>query len=373
MRACLALIWLLFAAGAAEAAQVTVSNPSELEAALGRAGAGDVILLASGRYGALTLRQAFAGEVTLRAAAPLGAVFTAVTFRGAGHVRLEGVKIEGPDNGAAGSMLLAILGSRNITIANCEIHGPVDSDYGGHFGIRVKDAGRVTVQDNFVHDVHVGMAFFGVEGLKVTGNWVDHLGSDGYKFGGVRGFLIENNEHGGHSHHAPKSHTDFMQFQGPMIDGIVRGNLYLAQTRTNVQGLFFSDKAVHRDVLIEQNIIYTGMANGITMKEGSGITVRHNTVLTVPNDRVKASFIKAPPGSLVEDNIYAFRRGDVSGSNIGLQYSNPRGAYYYGVLFANATRGLGITLADLRPVPGSLAETKGAHLRLRELLEMARP
>ncbi|HEU0221893.1 MAG TPA: Ig-like domain-containing protein [Paracoccaceae bacterium] len=334
-------------------ANFNVSTQSQLQSALSSANGGDTIVLANGSYGELILSKDYSSFVTIKAANPKGAEFSGVTFSGASNIRLDGVKVK--------AKTLSVLDfSHHISIENSEISG------NGQFGLRAKDVSELTFKNNYVHDVQFGVAFFGVKGLTVTGNTVDHTESDGYKYGGVSDFLIENNRHGGHIDAASYGHSDFMQFLGSMNDGVVRGNVYLGQTRPNVQGLFFTGQASHHNVLIEQNIIYTGMANGITMPTGSGITVRNNTVLTIPNT-VSATFIDVPGGA-VSNNINTVPPGGLAGSNLRVQYSNSGGAYHYSDYFVNAMEGLGITLADLKPVAGSLATTKGAYARLMELL-----
>jgi len=134
-----------------------------------------------------------------------------------------------------------------------------------------------------------------------------------------------------------------------------------------VQGIFLDD-AAYTNVLIEQNIIYTGMTNGIVVSEGSGIVIRENTVLNTSDSGAKATVIRAPSGQTVIDNIISNTKGEVQGSNIRVQHTNPGADLHYSDLFVNAEADLGITIQDLRPVPGSLAETTGAFARIAELL-----
>jgi len=248
------------------------------------------------------------------------------------------------------------------------VNGLVDKTYEGHYGIYVKDSNTITLNNNNVHDVGNGILVFSTDNVTVKNNSVDYVFSDFYKFGGVHDVLIEDNSGGGHLYPDADAHADFMQFQGEASDVIIRGNTYLAQTTERAQGIFLDD-ATYKNILIEENIIYSGKVNAIKVSDGSGIVVRDNTVLSVPNLGHKAASISVPAGSVVENNITSSYSGGTSGSNIVAQWDDVSDSYHYNTLFKNADAGLGITLEDLRPVSGSVAETKGAFDRLMELLD----
>lgn len=347
-----------------------VSSSAELTSALSKAAGGDTVLLSSGNYGSVNLSNMnYNSYVTLRSAdANNEAVFSSLKVDNSSYIRLDDVHVSHPTNGVSGSRVVQILNSNHVDFINSEVNGLVDKTYEGHYGIYVKDSDSIALNNNNVHDVGNGILVFSTDNVTVKDNSVDYVFSDFYKFGGVHDVLIENNKGGGHLYPDADSHADFMQFQGEASDVVIRGNTYLAQTTERAQGIFLDD-ASYKNILIEENIIYSGKVNAIKVSAGSGITVRDNTVLSVPNLGHKAAAISVPAGSVVQNNITSSYSGGSSGSNIVAQWDDVKDVNHYNTLFKNADAGLGVTLEDLRPVSGSAAETKGAHDRLMELLD----
>jgi hypothetical protein len=352
----------------------TVSSSSELLSALSKVASGDTILLEAGSYGTLDLSNMnFTSYVTLRSADPENeAMLTSVNVNNSSYIRLDDLHVSNTSNGASASKVVGITNSNHIEVVNSEINGLVDNDYTGHYGLYAKDSSYITFDNNYVHDVNNGVVVFGVTELNISENLVDYIGSDFFKFGGIDNVLIENNTGGGHLYPLADTHADFMQFQGATSDAIIRGNVFLAQTSERAQGIFLAGTAAHTNILIEDNIIYSGKVNAIFVNDlSSGITVRDNTLLNTPDLGHHAAAIRVPSGSIVENNITSGTSGGTYGSNIIAQYDDVNDVYHYNTLFVNADAGLGITLEDLTPIVGSLAETKGAYDRLMELLDGA--
>lgn len=347
---------------------VAVRGGAELQSALATATGGDVIVLADGAYGSVRIEQNFTEHVTIKAANPLGATFEAISIDASSYLKLDGLHVDAPSNGGAGDILLAINDSDHIAVANCEINGKVDDvqPISGYFGLRAKQSSAISVQNTFVHDVLNGMVFFSSTQIEVLDNHVDSIGADAFKFGGVDTALIENNFGPSYLFPADKTHSDFMQFQGNASRNLtIRGNVFLPQNRFDTQGIFVAGDGGHSNVLIEQNIIYTGMANGINVADGStGVTIRYNTLIAADGDVTR---INSPEGSDVAYNITSGRKGRPGNNNLLMQSTDPGAEYYIGNLFPGVTLGQGISLSDLKPHLGSIAESVGAAKRWREL------
>ncbi len=359
---------VVLCAGIAQAAN-PVSDRAGLLAALTAAKGGEVIVLADGSYGTLTLAARFASDVTLRSATPLGARFAAITLRDCSYLTLEGLHVAASSNGNWDQPLLSVDASDHISVVNSEINGPLDAarPIAGYFGIRVRSSSDIIVQNTFAHDVLNGMAFFGVDRLTLVNSRVDLVGADSFKFSGLNTALIANNIGAKLTYADDKAHEDFMQFQGSASSNVtIRGNVFLPQNVFDVQGIFVAGKGGHSNILIEQNIIHSSMANGISVaKDSSGITIRNNSLIASDGDVTR---ISAPSGALVSGNITSGRRGVLQGDNLSIQGSDASAPYYTGSLFAGWALAKGLTIADLRPLPGSLAQSLGAVSRLRDLL-----
>jgi parallel beta-helix repeat protein len=289
---------------------------------------------------------------------------------GSSNISLDGVDITSQTNGSFGSSIVHVGGnSRGIRIENSEISGLEDDVYYGHYGIHVEgSASDVVVQNNYIHDMRVGIYLQGADNIIVAENRLEFLASDSMKIAGSNDLLIENNI--GARYYYPKAgeHLDFIQFQGSdSSDVVVRGNISLPANRTDVQGIFFDD-AHYSSILIEQNIIVTGMIRGVSVSSGTNVVARQNTVLNIEGGGSKATKIMVDGESFGNIEGSYLQDAGPEGDDMVLQQADASRPYYYGSTFSNATAGLGITLEDLRPVPGGYAESYGASTRLAELL-----
>jgi hypothetical protein len=357
---------------------ITVSSVQELKNALAQATGGETILLESGNYGSVDLKgYHFSEFVTVKSAdGNMGAVFEDLGIYDASYLRVDNVHVSNSGNGSASARLVTIDGgSQNIEFINSEVHGLVDNNYDGFYGIHSGDATSVRFENNFVHDVKHGGVFVGTDDIQVVGNTFDHVRTDSMKFISNRGGLVENNTGARHVHPGSTDHVDFIQFQGaPSHDFVIRGNVYLPETDHLSQGIFMGDVGSYSNFLIENNIVYTGLLRGISIKEGTNITVQNNTVLTIPDSGHKAAAIIIPSGSsnVSRNNVTGIEKnGSTSGSNYAAQYSDPNSSAYYDDFYVNASTGTGITIEDLRPVSGGpvdFGSGMGAEQRIAELL-----
>ncbi len=359
----LLLLGCLFAPGP------MLADGGKLLQALNGARGGETILLSGGDYGDVVLRDLdFQDPVVIKGKGPDDtALFRSLLIDNVRGLRVDGITAANPGNGTAASSVVAITNSRDVALLNSEVHGLEDDVFNGHYGIYARDNAGIKISGNYVHDVKNGFVIYPNQGIEVSENYVDYIGNDGFKFIGVSDFLIENNTQGGNVYPAAGAHLDFIQFQGSSSsDGVIRGNVFLADTQAAVQGIFLDDADYH-DITIEQNIIATGMLNGIVVGESnsSGITVRDNTLVNIPGIVHKATKIR----------IMTIGAGESSG-NFTSSYEEETGFDYqadtddYSRIFQGAIR-LGLTIEDLRPVKGSAAEKYGASDRLAELLDGA--
>jgi parallel beta-helix repeat protein len=345
--------------------EIRVSTRSELLSALNGAQGGETIVLADGSYGSLSIGNNYASMVTLRSETPLGAKLDGLVVSGASNMRFDGFHVSQDSNGWNGGRIVGIDGgSTNIEFVNSEVHGRIDDVFFGWQGIQVRGANNVVLENNYVHNVQHGMTCFGVIGLEVRNNTIDYIGEDHMKFAGVYGALIEGN-YGGGNVFPPGGdpHPDFMQFQGSSSDVEIRGNVYFADTIAWAQGIFLWD-GTYDNILIEGNIISTGMMRGISVQRGDGIVVRDNTLLNLPGEVHNGTLVMVPGNAVVEGNIQTSFVGS-NGANLTLQNVDPGRPFYVGDYFVNGMNGRSLTIDDLEPVAGSLAETMGAAATLR--------
>ena len=315
-----------------------VANAKELQTALSKASGGDVISLKSGDYGQFDFTGLnFSSQVVIRSAdGKQGATFDKITVENCSNLRIDSVHVDYPSN--SGQSAVHILDSSRISFVNSEVNGKVDGDYTGPFaGIYVTgDTSGLVIANNDLHHVHRGMVFYGGRDLTVSGNTVDYIGEDAFNFGNIKGGLIENNVGPTHFFPASGAHSDFMQFAGSGSGLVIRGNVMLLEDQFNMQGIFLNN-GTFNDVLIEQNLIYTGMMNGIYVSSGAGVVVKNNTLINAPGYASDATIIRLLEGGVVQDNIFTNKTGGTKGSNTIVQYLDPKGDNYIGDLFSNGT------------------------------------
>lgn len=319
-------------------AELAVSGPSALGAALARATGGEIIALAPGDYGTLALtapQGVFANKVTLRSADPAQpARFTRIALRGARNIALENLAFHyvpraGDGTGVA---MLEVRGSAetpasDITVSGCSFAGepaapsvgadPLDAAavaaqkglVSGAFSgraIYMNRAERVTVSGNRATGVFRGFGFEKLAALEVTGNLLHDIRSDGMTFGELTDARIEANVlHALHPwrHDAAQArgdHPDLIQFwttnsEAATRNVLIRGNLLVQRVEDGglfAQGLFMRNPKAeadaqgeaffYRDIRIEDNVIYNGHINSLVVGETLGLTVSGNLLLADP-------------------------------------------------------------------------------------------
>ena len=112
---------------------IDVTDLTELNAALATASGGEVIRLASGNYGDLSLsNKSFGGTVTIRSADGAGGgVFHSITINTVDFISFDTITVERPLEAGEPNYIYAVFisNSSNVAISNSEIFGSVDEDY----------------------------------------------------------------------------------------------------------------------------------------------------------------------------------------------------------------------------------------------------
>lgn len=344
----------------------TVSSASELAEALQKATGGDEILLEPGSYGSLQLSGYNPnGTVTIRSADGQGSArFNSVNIENSSNVTVKDVEVyyPSPIGDASALGIVSIEDSRNIEIASSEIHSSVSGTPMGGRGLVVSNSSSVKFIDNDVHHVGKGAVLSKSNNLSILENDFNYLRNDTMQVIGVRDSVIENNFGARKYYPQPGDHADFIQFTGSDSHNVtIKGNVSLLETVGNVQGIFLDD-ANYTQIHIENNVISTGMARGISISAGSGNSATNNTVVHLDGTTgSKASFVGGALSS--SNNIYVNWKDSGTNEVISLEYKYSE--YFEGIPDGGK---LGLTIDDFAPVEGSAAETSGAYQRIEELL-----
>lgn len=235
----------------------TVSNASQLNAAIQSASSGDTIKLKAGNYGQLNIANS-SKVLTIESES----AWNQATFKG-----------------------IQVQKSSNLTFDNLDFQGTVSGGWGTGMGLKVWDSRNIKVEDSDFQDFYKGISISRSQGVTVTRNEFERQAEDAMAFSGVNGLQIVGNHVKGMK--APvQAHHDMIQVHssnGASTNVVIRGNV-LDSNDLQTYGISFFGSALHRDVVIDNNTVISGHHHGITMAKGAGVKITNNTVLKDANN-----------------------------------------------------------------------------------------
>lgn len=377
-------------------ATARVSSASELKAALAAAKAGDTILVESGNYGWVVLKDLkFNDYVTIKSAdGNGGAVFQHLGLNNTSHIRLDSLTVE------FGATTPALHHLKAIEVRKTDHLQVVNSEIIGHAGtqdwkdvprgIQVWDGStNIELSGNHFHHFGRAVVMLGTRDVVINDNRVDYIHSDGFFFQNSSHVLIENNLLTDFFR-TGSVHADYIQFDAgkgkPDHDVIIRGNVMLqGNGNGDVQGIFgdasdFDEihKSTFKNFVVENNIYFDTGINGFHFWSGENMTVRNNTVLMDPATSHPGSpsriLMRGPQSNSVIENNVALQvsadGGSTAAGNVIVQFRDASKSNHYSKLFENPFADPA-TVADLAPKAATqiaYGSGKGAEALFAELL-----
>ena len=252
----------------------------------------------------------------------------------------------------------------------------------------------MVVDNNEIYDFHAGVSVAYVDGLQVTDNYVHDMRTSPMAGGGVSNVEVSGN-HFSSSHPVALGgtgdHGDMIHFYpltnqvGPMENIYIRDNFFEQGTGEDaILGIYIDDAGSggsglgYTNVVIDNNILHNGDAQGLRVENVDGLTITNNSFLQSSGVGLgQAPGIVLTSGTqnvVIDNNILA---GIISGSSISggagatynvqigdnlfVQDRDPFGENYVGDLFLNGLTPDGDTV-DFTPLAGSAAEGYGSTL-----------
>ena len=404
-------------------ADVTVRAGGELREALRGARGGEVIALAPGDHGVLTLSDLSpSAPVTLRSADPSDpARLSGMMLRDVSGLRLQGLVLDyayEPGTRPTGARPFQIHGGSDVAILGSTFEGDVasgtgsaaDDGYAAGTGLFAWGTRGLEIRGSLFTGWFRGAVLREIDDLALVGNRVTDIRSDGLNLVAVQGALVEGNEIGPFRlSPRSKDHADMIQFwtnktDRPSTDVTIRGNVLHAGGGGATHSIFMRNEEVdngragremfYRDVVIEDNVIANAHLHGITVGEALGVTIRRNTLVRVPSavgpKQARSPNLSVPTirvshrarDVVVEGNVTGPLRPGEGGptglvlghgaqpdwrveGNVLAQDRHPDRPGFYGALFVAAT-GPERPLEGLRALPGGpLADGSAGAPRLR--------
>jgi len=359
----------------ADAITHSVSDAAALDAALKSAQAGDVVELVQGNYGSVVVSgRNYTGYVTVRSENTDNKVLlTGLNVLNSSYIEFNSIVVARTANDTGYPIIVDA--SSFIRIVGCEVRGPVDNNYSGpRYGLYIRNGcSNIRVEGCHIHNVLRGTFALGASNIEYVNNLLDYLGEDGIDYSSVDGLLIENNEFGGHFFQQVGGHMDFIQGSGGESNNIIiRGNVMICRNAANVQGIFMKGPDFN-NVVVEQNILYTGMGNGIRIYTGSNVVVRYNTVLHA-DGTLSANTVVANPGQKY-GNVYTNATAAVG--NLTIPFADDLNAEYAKYFATPLTTAMNENYSVVNFLPKAGSETDspemGAYVRIHELLGDTEP
>lgn len=386
------------------ATTITVSSTQALYAALANAKGGEVIKLAAGDYGNMSLGTksgfdiTFPSNVTITSADPLHpASFSGLDIRDAANLTLDGLVFD--YDFKAGDPIysrpFSVSGGENITIRNSTFDGDVASGvseaadgFGYAIGLSIRGTTNVNVEGNEIYNFHRGLVVSESDAVAVTGNDIHSIRMDGMDFSQIHGALIEgNNIHDFRGSPTSADHCDMIQFwtngtTEPSTDIVIRGNVLDIGEGTATQSIFMRNDLVDRglagsemfyqNVTIEQNVITNGHLHGITVGETAGLVIRQNSVLHADGGNVdgadsgveipRINVAQTSTGVSIVGNItsaisgWSSQSGWTVSQNAFVQDQNPGTPGYYNDVFVGSSLTPHNGVHDFLALPGGMID-----------------
>lgn len=405
---CLVLLWGGVAAGLPNLAhsetRLEIADADGLATALKTAGAGSVLVLAGGDYGALAVKglTGAAGEpVVLRSADPANpARFSRMELRDARHLELDGLMFDYTFEPGDKLYLrpFQVIGGQDILIRKAVFDGDrargvsvADNGFGSAFGLSIRGSADLRLEDSEIRDFFRGLVVSQSADLTIRGNDLHTIRMDGMNFSQVQKVMIEDN----HIHDFNRSlnsadHADMIQFwtNGTEVassDITIRNNVLNSGRGLYTQSIFMRNDLVdrglagaemfYRNITIEDNVIINAHLHGISVGETVGLNIRNNTVirnaasegeadnpsLWTPQIRVA----KTSTDVRIRDNVVSAVAGYdgqadwVVGDNFLIQDRSPARPGYYDMVFVAARTGNPETLAPFAYLRGGPLDGTG--------------
>jgi hypothetical protein len=296
---------------------ITVTDRAQLDAALARAGGGETILLAPGSYGTLAINgRSFAADITIASAdAGNPARLDGVHVNGSRNILFQGLDIGralAPGE-PEWTQLATVIGGENIRFDRVSLHGSLDGNAANDgWGIYVTGTRGFALTGSNVQELMRAFVIEQSSDIRIAGNLIHRIRSDGGDFAAVDGVVIENNLYRDFQPGAG-DHPDAIQFwTAGQTRGssniLIRDNVVLQGNGTGTQGIFIRDeqgRMPHSNVRIENNLIYSSdQFEGISVEGAIGVAIIGNTVVS-PTSDAKRLWIRVDrvDGALITRNV----------------------------------------------------------------------
>lgn len=312
-----------------------VSTTSQLTAALATAKSGDSILVASGTYSGINLKNINpSGNVLITSVDTTHrAVFTDMIASQCSNLLFTNVALRSESVGVK-SPFQVLFGS-NVKFDHVEFSGPALGSAAEVSGLTIRWSNGVTVSNSNFHDLRNGVDLLENTNVRVASSYFHDIRNDGVHGGGNSNVVVDKNVFT-NFHPAGTDHPDAVQFWTTNTtvaahDITVTGNLIVRGDGAAIQGIFFADQVgglPYVNVKVGNNIVIGENYNGIFLSGVAGGAVYNNTVVGL-TDQVSRLRMDTFTGVAITGNIstvYSLKNVEVPVGNLNIPLATDYGA-----------------------------------------------
>lgn len=188
---------------------------------------------------------------------------------------------------------IEIVGNRMQGTADGYLSAETDAGAGSSLAL-IRDSAQVTFAGNQINDYYHGVTFREVSDSTFTLNEVSGIQGDGFRGVGLQNVQITDNYmHDFHGSTQDLNHSDMIQIwtsgaESVTSDLTIRGNILDAGTGAATQSILIGNTVagqagpaneMPRNIVITENVIHNGAANGIRASYVDGLQIGNNTLL----------------------------------------------------------------------------------------------
>lgn len=307
---------------------VTVSTKAQLDAAIARARGGEVIQLAKGNYGKVSIKgRNFRSILTIQsAAAATPATFSGLELREVRNLTFKDIEItRARGNDPVWAKMAEIYNATNISFIGGFVHGPANANWQDDMhGIYARNSSNLRISGVSFHDMTVALTIEDSDGYTVENNFFSFMSRDAMNVPGTRSGRIDNNSMFLFDT-APEAHPDGIQCwttgkKTGCKNMQITNNKFFGSPGHEFQGVFLGDEAKvggYDNIQITGNVMTSLMWNAIYVGgNGSSIAIRNNTITAGPNYRswIYTFGPATLSGNAAPDYVIARKRGIPAGN-----------------------------------------------------------
>ncbi len=289
-----------------------VRDGGELADAVRGAKSGDTILLASGTYSGLSLRNVnIAGEVVIRSAdTDHPAILKDLLVRDSSGLTFRDLTFSA--DARDGLYAFTTHGSSRITYDRIDVHGSLDGNpQNDTAAFIVRESSNIRVTNSEFHELEHGLSILNNRNVTIDNNSFHDIQTDGVRGGGNTDLIVRGNSFTDF-YPAPGDHPDAIQLwtNGTPIVGrniLITDNVVTRGDGQPVQGIFLRDtfdERPFRNVTITDNVVVGAMGNGIAVDGVKGLTIARNQVVA-GTDQSSTIRVEKAENAVVSNNSAA--------------------------------------------------------------------